>query len=135
MRCSAMPDEPVWPVESNGDFFIISEAWVDAGIPFPGRKEIPSLLKRGFKVKEGVVHQEGVARRAHIYFHPTSSDEQSYAILAEDDVSDFRHAAPGEVKSDLIERYLSALRTAYEFTEGVLPEQRLHVESEFVEPT
>lgn len=119
------------PVKSRVNYYVVSEEWVRAGIPFPDIEEKIKLQAKGYTTRSGVVHFEGRARRAAILI-PHEDDSQTYADLLENNNGEDQETA--EINLDDRSTYINQIRKIYEFSEAVLPEQRARVESDFVEP-
>lgn len=118
------------PVDRRGSHFVISDEWIKSGLDFPSVEEKLALLNRGYKTSRGIVHYEGVARRAVILI-PAAGDDQIYAdLLPEADDPSEALQILEEAKNEYIEQ----VRNDFGYSEGVLPEQKLRIDSEFVEP-
>lgn len=120
------------PVDSQDGFYVVSEGWLTADIPFPDASERARLERRGYTPLTGRVHIDGRARRA-VILAPPGGDDQFFAKL-EDETSRIGEADLREATSEEVERYLSALHVRFGRSEGVLPEQRAEIATGFVEP-
>lgn len=129
-----MPETPseLIPVDSQDGFYIVSEGWLTADIPFPDASARARLERRGYTAIKGRVHIDGRARRA-VILAPPGGNDQFFAEL-EDAPPRSGEADLPEGTSEEVERYLNALQVRFGRSEGVLPEQRAEIATEFVEP-
>lgn len=119
------------PVEERDGFFVISEEWNPAEIPFPSLAEKSKLLSSGYTTGIGRVHLKGGSRLTTLLLPPDDGD-QTFAILEEDE-----NIFGGNEDADFEESttYLRAIEFKCGHSEWVFPEQRCDLNSEYVEPS
>lgn len=124
------------PVEMADGYYIVSEDWLIAGLPFPPLSEADGLIRSGYKRRSGTLHMEGLSHPATI-FTPPDGDDQIFAAPEKvenysqdaDDAAEISDVTEGELG-----RFWSEVHSRFGKAEGIIPEQRVQIIGGFVEP-
>jgi hypothetical protein len=128
-----LPMDRCLPVEPRGEHYVLAAAWLKSNLDFPSRSELSTLLSKPYQKVSSRV-QVGDVQVAAVVYVPADKNEFSFALLK--DATD-ETEQPDILDSSAVrglEPYLHHLRDRYSYSEGILPEQRCHIDSDFVQP-
>ena len=139
MRCAKVNNDPsvslyCLPLERAGGHYVLAREWLASNLePIPEVK-LRQALKDKFELESAIVLISGALCQTKIYT-PKDNEDFCYVVVDSDQKPIDSEASTISIHQSLLQNYSERVVKEFGYSEGILPEQRSYLRTEYLDRT